>query len=94
MNIIELTFDKTITGLAGNPYGYKEYLNQVDEKFNWTGKNKIVFPSHIEKVGISFIQGFSKEILKKISKSEVEKYIIIESATKELTKKIMDNIKF
>lgn len=94
MNKIVLTFDKTITGLAGNPYGVEEYNKQVKELFNWEDKNEIVFPEHIKKVGISFIQGFFNEILSKVDKNEIDKYVTIRSSSEELTSKIMENLKF
>lgn len=94
MNKISLSFDKTITGLAGNPYGVEEYEKQVKNLFDWKGKNEIIFPTHITKVGISFIQGFFNEILSKIDKNEIDNYVTIKSSSKELTSKIMENLKF
>lgn len=94
MNKIYLDFDKTITGLAGNPYGVAEYKKQAKELFKWDEKNLIVFPNHITKIGISFIQGFFSEVLDKLDKNEIDKYIAIESSSSELTNKIMENLKF
>lgn len=94
MNRIDLRFDNTITGLAGNPFGVSEYEKQAKKKFKWDEKNLIVFPDHIKKVGISFIQGFFSEILNEVGKNEIEKYISIKSSSKELTDKIMENLKF
>lgn len=94
MNKIILKFDNSITGLAGNPYGVLEYEKQVKGSFKWDEKNEIVFPSHITKIGISFIQGFFSEILSKIDKRSIDKYLFIKSSSEELTNKIMENIKF
>ena len=33
-NNINLEFDKSISGLAGNEYGYQEYKKQIKEKFD------------------------------------------------------------
>lgn len=93
-NIIELEFDKTIAGLAGNDYGYEEYKKQIMDKFNYDKKNTIVFPEQIKKVAISFVQGMFKDILKVIDKNEIEKYVIIKSSSEQLTNKIVNNIKF
>lgn len=93
-NIIELEFDKTIAGLAGNDYGYEEYKKQIMNKFNYDNKNTIVFPEQIKKVAISFVQGMFKDILKVIDKNEIEKYVIIKSSSEQLTNKIVNNIKF
>lgn len=94
MNKIELTFAKDVSGLAGNDYGRKTYHEQVESKINWNEKNIIVFPKYIERVAISFIQGFCSEILKKVDKNEIEKIITIESSSDYLTNKILLNMKF
>ena len=94
MNKITLEFDKTITGLAGNPFGVSEYEKQAKYKIKWDDKNEIVFPNHIKKIGISFIQGFFSEILNRFDKNDIDKYIIIKSSSDELTDKVMENLKF
>lgn len=93
-NIIELEFDKTIAGLAGNDYGYEEYKKQIMDKFNYNMINTIVFPKQIKKIAISFVQGMFKDILKIIDKNEIEKYVIIKSSSEQLTNRIVNNIKF
>lgn len=93
-NNINLEFDKSISGLAGNEYGYEEYNNQIKEKIDMKKINVIIFPNNIEKVAISFVQGMFRDILSQIDKEELEKYIEIQSSSDELTKKIIDNIKF
>lgn len=93
-NNINLEFDKSISGLAGNEYGYEEYNNQIKEKIDMNKINVIIFPNNIEKVAISFVQGMFRDILSEIDKEELEKYIEIQSSSDELTKKIIDNIKF
>lgn len=93
-NIIELEFDKTIAGLAGNDYGYEEYKKQMMEKFNYEKMNIIIFPNQITKVAISFVQGMFSDILKKIKKNEIEKYVTIKSSSEQLSKKIVSDIKF
>ncbi len=94
MNRIELDFNKTITGLAGNLYGVTEYNKQAKDKFDWNGMNEIIFPNHITKVSISFVQGFFKEILEKINKEDIDDYVTIKTSADELTEKIIGNIKF
>ena len=93
-NIIELDFDKTISALAGNDYGYEEYKKQIKDKFDYDKINKIIFPDQIKKVAISFVQGMFADILKIIDKNEIEKYVIIKSSSEQLTRKIVSNIKF
>jgi len=93
-NIIELKFERTIAGLAGNDYGYEEYKKQIKGKIDYKKNNTIIFPEQIRKVAISFIQGMFREILERIDKNEIEKYVTIESSSEQLTKKIVSNIKF
>lgn len=93
-NIINLVFDSTISGLAGNDYGASEYKKQLESKIDYENINVIVFPQNIKKVAISFVQGMFNNILKKISKEEIDKYIEIQTFYPKLTNKIIDNIKF
>lgn len=93
-NIIELKFDKTIAGLAGNDYGYEQYKKQIKNKFDYNKKNIIIFPEQIRKVAISFVQGMFTDILKVIDKNEIEEYVTIKSSSEQLTNKIINNIKF
>lgn len=94
MNKICLHFDKTLTRLAGNQYGETVYNEQVKNRIKWNEQNEIVFPQEIDRVAISFIQGFAKEILKKIDKTDVEKLLIFKASSNELENKILDNILF
>lgn len=94
MNRINLVFDKTITRLAGNEFGYKTYLEQVEGKIDWDNKNVITFPNEIDRIAISFIQGFVRDILKKIDKNKIGELIVFEANTKELVEKILSNINF
>lgn len=93
-NIINLKFDNTISGLAGNEYGVSVYKEQLEDKIDLKNSNIIIFPDNIKRVAISFIQGMFNEILKKIDKQEIEKYIEIQTSYQELTEKIISNIKF
>lgn len=93
-NMIDLKFDKSISVLAGNEYGYEEYKKQIQEKFDINKINLITFPDNIKKIAISFVQGMFRDILNQIDKNELEKYIEIKSSSEELTEKIINNIKF
>ena len=91
MNRINLVFDKQLTRLAGNHYGYE---NQIKDKINWEEVNEIIFPQQIDRIAVSFIQGFAKEILKKVDKNDVEKLFVFKASNKELEDKILNNIIF
>lgn len=94
MNKIELKFDKTITRLAGNEFGYNTYKEQVEKNVDWNNLNEIIFPKEIDRIAISFIQGFARDILKKIDKNNIEEIFIFNTSNKELAEKIINNIKF
>lgn len=94
MKIIKLDFDESINGLAGYKLGQKVFNKQIKKYLDYNTINKIIFPKNIERVSISFIQGFSKKIVDIIGKSNVDKYIIIESNSEYLTNKILYNMKF
>lgn len=93
-NIINLNFDKTMSGLAGYEFGESEYKSQLDGKIDYEQLNVIIFPDNIKKVAISFVQGMFSEILKKINKEEIDKYIEIISIHEKVKEKVIYNIKF
>lgn len=79
---IELKFDNTISRLAGNEFGQSIYKNQVEPLIDFKDKNIIIIPQDIKDIAISFVQGFSSEILNKIDKTQFFDYIQIEASEK------------
>ncbi|MBZ9608618.1 hypothetical protein G9F73_012445 [Clostridium estertheticum] len=79
---IELKFTKSISRLAGNSYGQEIYNKQVKDLIDFSGKNLIIIPSHIEDIAISFVQGFTYEIFEKISKDMFFEHISIDANEK------------
>lgn len=70
-NTINLNFnDNTLTGLVGFPFGEKIYQEQVKNFFDINSKNNIIFPDQIERIAISFIQGFTKELFEKYGRDK------------------------
>ncbi|MBO5239148.1 MAG: hypothetical protein J6B50_10315 [Lachnospiraceae bacterium] len=92
MNRIELKFDKSDTRLAGFPYGKMIYDKQVKDNINYDDKIMIVFPTQIEKIASSFVQGFFAEIVKNIGYAGIEKQVDIVAGTPELVYSIKKNI--
>lgn len=93
MKQIELKFDKTATGLAGNPFGRKVYEEQVKSKYkDYSEKLMIKFPDNIDKVASSFVQGFFSDLVEEIGYEGIEKNIIIEASNPELSKAIKDRL--
>ena len=91
-NSVSLVFNKTITKLAVFPYGESVYETQIKDKVDLFQPCKIVFPSNIERVASSFVQGLFSEIVKAIGYQGVENNIEIETANKELTADIWDKL--
>lgn len=62
-NMIYLNFDSTLRGLAGYQFGAETYLKQVKNKLSKDSINVLFFPETIDKVAISFVQGFWGRII-------------------------------
>lgn len=91
MVIIELKFDKTITSLAGNPYGRKVFDEQVKDKINYMDQCIIIFPDQIVRVASSFVQGFFKDIVANVGLLNFTNQIIIKGNPRVI-KTIKENI--
>lgn len=89
---IELVLDKSLPEIVGNPKGVKTFKEQVEKKVDWNGMNTIVFPSFIEDISVSFVQGFCSEIFKKIKKEDLLKHFEFQCEKKEIVDKILDSI--
>lgn len=91
-NYIELSFNKTLTGLAGNPFGQFIYKEQVAPKLRTDTMNVIVFPKQIEDIAISFIQGFFKEIMNEYGYDRLREMIEVQAGSEFVVNKIWENI--
>ncbi len=83
---IELKFENGLSRLAGNIFGEKIFREQVKDYIDYKNKIIIKFPEYIKDVAISFVQGFTNEILKNIDKSEFREYFEIEGNEKVVNK--------
>ena len=90
--IITLTFDKTITRLAGYPFGKNIYNQQVKDQIDFENGTCIVFPEQIVRIASSFVQGFFEEIVKVVSVSEVGRKIDIKCNGDELRNSIINDL--
>lgn len=93
MKTIELKFNQTITTLAGNDFGVDTYKAQVKQEVDFKEKVVIIIPQHIERLAISFVQGFTEDIFKHIRKDEFEDYFEIQGRSK-VVKKFKEGIYF
>lgn len=77
--IVLLDFDdKTLTGVAGYDYGKEIFEKQVSQFFDKEKNITIQFPEQIERIAISFVQGFTKEPFEKYGREKaLEKMEII-----------------
>lgn len=91
-NRIELTFDNTLSSLAGYDYGVSIYQEQVKGKIDLKGQFEIVFPAQIKSVASSFVQGFFEEIVSTIGLMNTEKNSIIVSEKEGFSDMIMSKL--
>ncbi|MGL5377458.1 MAG: hypothetical protein ACRC0F_07020 [Cetobacterium sp.] len=85
-NKIVLTFDKSLTAIAGYKFGEEIFEKQVQKNYKSDSKNIIEFPQQIDSVAISFVQGFLKNLLKDKGLSKVKEEIEIAGNSKFVTK--------
>lgn len=86
--VINLKFDKSLTGLAGFEYGEKVFKEQVGNKQFDT----VVFPKNIELVASSFTQGFFKILIEKKGADYILNHIKIVSENEDVVKKVRSDI--
>lgn len=85
-NRIEIDVKKSISTLTGNEYGRIIFEEQVLPNIKMNCKNFIVFPSHIERIAISFIEGFLKNLPNDISRKDFYEFFSIEGTEKVVNK--------
>lgn len=88
---INLSFSKTITGIAGFPFGQETFETQVKNNINLDQKDNyfiIVFPKNIERISSSFSQGFFSELLEKYGFYYIKEKIKLDTFSEELSQSI------
>ena len=91
-NSIELQFDKTIAGLAANPYGQKIYHEQVKGKVDENERIEIIFPNRIERIASSFVQGFFADWIDRYGVEWIKTNVTIQVRDDELHSWILKNL--
>lgn len=89
---IELKFDRSLVGLAGNPYGKKEFERQVNIDIPVDDVVVFVFPDNIKRIASSFVQGFFSRWVTEYGDEYVKSHIEIRTPYPELVTFIMNNI--
>ena len=87
-NMVTLTFEKSLTYLAGFDFGEKIYKDQLADKIDFKKNFTIIFPDQIKGVASSFVQGLFKEVIDEEGLWETEKKISIKSSSDELSEAI------
>ncbi len=64
--------DKSLTKLAGNPFGRELFQEQVKNKIDLHKPFIIEIPAQIDYLATSFVQGFFGEIYKQIGQEGME----------------------
>lgn len=75
---IELKLLEQSCTFAGNNFGEFIYNTQVKDKINFKGINTIVIPDCVKYITISFVQGFTADIIKRNGIGNFHKHFIIE----------------
>ena len=87
-----MTFNSSLVALAGNPYGKKEFNNQVRPYIDDGLDYCLIFPEHIEYVVSSFVQGFFGYWLDSMGKDGIIQHIEIKSKHPGLKDSIIKNL--
>ena len=90
--IIKLVFKKDLTKLAGNAFGKNTYETQVENIIDFNKPIIFEFPSQIDRIASSFIQGFFNKIINEIGIGGIEQQITYISSIPELKEFILDNL--
>ena len=92
-NHVKLEFDKTITRLAGFPYGEAVYNEQIKGCVDLSKPVTIEFPEQIIKIASSFVQGFFKEIIQEVGVEEIGKSVQIVTPNLGVKQTIVSNLR-
>lgn len=90
MTDINLVFDKDLNGLAGFDFGRLVFTEQISPFYkDYDEKLYLNFPSNIERVSISFVQGLFFELTSKIGVDKTIENLEIISDHSDLRDKII-----
>lgn len=90
---IEIIIKGSLNKITGYDFGHDVYIKQVKEIIDFSRKYVIIFPDHVVDVGISFVQGFTEEIIKKIGRKGFYDRFTIEASDNEIVEKFLKGIK-
>lgn len=91
-NEVCLSFDSTLSNLAGYDFGLRIYEEQVQGKIDLSKEFTIIFPKNIIGVAASFVQGFFSDIIKKLGLLSTKQRVTIETVNSNLSETIKQKI--
>lgn len=93
---INLEFEPlSMPSLSGDAKGEAVFKKQVEPKLlesDYQNGFIIKFPDHISIIGASFLQGFVREMVRKIGYDGIVNRVRFETSDEELTKEVYDDI--
>ena len=88
-----LSFDKTITRLAGYDFGVETFEKQVEKNIDFENPPiHIEFPDNIIKAASSFVQGFFQTLIEHYGYALIGNQVLIESKNQSLIDSIKNNL--
>jgi len=90
---IKLELNKTLTKIAGFKYGKDIYEKQANDYILFDCENVIEFPSHVDFVAPSFIQGFIAEPMREVGSTNILEIIRFHSPRPEVMTQIYDDLR-
>ena len=72
--------NKSLTSLSGNDFGVLVFNDSMKEKYEKGTKVVFIVPDHIDRLSASFIQGLVSEISKIVGRSNLSKYVDIQTS--------------
>ena len=92
MEEIVLKVISGVASLSGNDLGKQVFKSQYKEFFEKNGTVCVVIPDAVERIGISFVQGFIHDIAEKHGKGNTKKYITIKASNPKLKQKFEESM--
>ena len=93
-NEIKLILPYSINRFCGKAEGELLYLQQVKDRIDWDGLNKIIFPGSVTNVSNSYVQGFLGEIYGRGKDYCVDDHFIFVCKNEGVIKKIDHVVKW
>lgn len=91
-NRVILSFEKSLSNLAGYEFGIKTYEEQIKGKLNFEEPFVLEFPEQIKVVASSFVQGLFHNIVNQIGLLATEERVQIKSNNEKLVNTFLQKL--